>query len=93
MKNLSEIIKSIDTIEIIGNTEISITEIVFDSRKVISDCVFVATKGTHVDGHQFISKAIDKGAKVIVCQDIPLEISAELVYIKVENTTSTSHFV
>ena len=87
MKNLSEIIKSIDTIEIIGNTEISVTDIVFDSRKVINDCVFVATKGTHVDGHQFISKAIDKGAKVIVCQDIPLEISAELVYIKVENTT------
>ena len=50
-----------------GDTEI--TDIQFDSRKVTKGSLFVATKGTTVDGHSFISQCICQGASAIVCED------------------------
>lgn len=52
-----------------GSTDVNIMEIAFDSRKVGMDFLFVAQKGLHFDGHQFIATAVDQGAKVVVCED------------------------
>ncbi len=83
---LDDILQNVILQKVIGETEISIKSIQFDSRKVESGSVFVATRGTASDGHQFIPMAIEKGAKAIVCEEIPTEINSEVSYIKVANS-------
>ena len=87
MKVLSDILKSVKTIQVIGSTEIPITTIIFDSRKVNLGCLFVAVRGTQVDGHEYIQTAIEKGAKGIVCEVIPENINEDIVYIQVEKSS------
>lgn len=70
----------------IGNQDILVANIAFDSRKVGKNSMFVAVKGTQVDGHIFIEKAITLGANVIVCEDLPVEFTDNITYIKVENS-------
>ena len=83
---LDDILQNVILQKVIGETEISISSIQFDSRKVGSGSVFVATRGTASDGHQFIPMAIEKGAKAIVSEEIPTEINVEVTYITVENS-------
>lgn len=66
--------------------EISIDSIEMDSRSVRSNTLFVAIKGVISDGHEYISKAIEKGAVAIVCQNLPEQISPNIVYVQVENS-------
>jgi UDP-N-acetylmuramoyl-L-alanyl-D-glutamate--2,6-diaminopimelate ligase len=87
VKILNDILKTVDVTQIIGNTEIPITAIEFDSRKVGLGCLFVAVKGTLSDGHDFIDMAIEKGAKAIICENLPLEQSKDLVYVQVNNSS------
>jgi len=63
-----------------------ISSIVFDSRKVEKDCIFVATRGTQVDGHNYISTAIEQGASVIVCEDFLEKTDDKTTYIQVQNS-------
>ena len=51
---LSELIKSIDVLQVIGNSDVEVTDIQFDSRRVATGCLFVAQEGTAVDGHTYI---------------------------------------
>ena len=60
--------------------------VTFDSRKVVDNTMFVAQKGVHVDGHNYISMAIEKGATVIICQDLPLEQPKDIIFIQVDNS-------
>jgi len=46
--------------------------VVFDSRKAVPGCLFVALRGTQVDGHDYIAKAVAKGAIAVVCEEVPL---------------------
>jgi len=84
---LDDILQNVILQKTIGETEIEINGIQFDSRKVESKCVFIATKGTASDGHQFIQMAIEKGAAAVVCEEIPVEINPKITYIKVENSS------
>ena len=83
---LADILQNVILLKTIGNTEINIENIQFDSRNVVSGCVFVATRGTASDGHEFIPMAIEKGALAVVCEEIPSEIKSEITYVKVENS-------
>ncbi|MCL1868309.1 MAG: UDP-N-acetylmuramoyl-L-alanyl-D-glutamate--2,6-diaminopimelate ligase [Paludibacter sp.] len=77
--NLIDLLKGITPKEILGNTDIEINNIQFDSRKVQRGDMFVATRGTAVDGHDFIAVAIENGAAAIVCEsqlNLPLSDSA-----------------
>jgi UDP-N-acetylmuramoyl-L-alanyl-D-glutamate--2,6-diaminopimelate ligase len=56
---------------------------------VEQESIFVAIKGSVFDGHAFISNVIDKGAVVIVCEDLPELLVAEITYIKVKNAAKT----
>lgn len=85
---LSKLIKDIKTISIIGNIDVDITGIQIDSRKVQPDNLFVAIKGTQVDGHQYIPKAIELGAIAILCETIPQSIQKGITYIVVTSTES-----
>jgi UDP-N-acetylmuramoyl-L-alanyl-D-glutamate--2,6-diaminopimelate ligase len=71
----------------IGNIDVLVNAIVFDSRNVQEGVVFVATKGTIVDGHAFIDKAIELGAKVIVLEQMPTSLKDGVVYLQVEHST------
>ena len=84
---LSALLSSCKILELVGNTEQDITGICFDSRKVSTSSMFIATVGTVVDGHQFIASAIDKGASVIVCEKLPEQLDATITYVVVENSS------
>ncbi|HXI01428.1 MAG TPA: UDP-N-acetylmuramoyl-L-alanyl-D-glutamate--2,6-diaminopimelate ligase [Sphingobacteriaceae bacterium] len=85
--NLKDILYSVSLQEISGSTDLDVTGIIFDSRKVSPGSIFTAVKGTSVDGHQYISKAIADGARAIVCEDMPADLIAGITYIKVDNTS------
>lgn len=86
MKKLKHILINVKTVQIIGNQKVKITKIEFDSRKVVKSSMFVAVKGTQVDGHRFIGKAIELGAAVIVCEELPAAINPNITYVEVKNS-------
>ncbi|MFK7949672.1 MAG: UDP-N-acetylmuramoyl-L-alanyl-D-glutamate--2,6-diaminopimelate ligase [Saprospiraceae bacterium] len=93
MKKLKDILVNIATTQIIGSQDVKIAKIEFDSRKVEDDSMFVAVKGTQVDGHRFIEKAIKLGANVVICEDLPAEFSRRdfgtsesVTYVQVDNS-------
>jgi len=87
LKNLQDILKGIEVEKIIGQDDIKISAIDFDSRQVAPNSLFVAVKGTQVDGHIFIEKAIEMGAAVIVCEKVPAQVSSKITFIKVINSS------
>ena len=66
----------------IGDSSISIEGITLDSRQVKANYVFAALKGTQVDGHRFIEKAIELGATAILCEDLPENIRKGITYLQ-----------
>ena len=89
MKVLSDLIKSIKTLNITGDTNIAVTGVNIDSRKVEPGNLFVAMKGTQADGHKFIPKAIEKGATSVLCEDMPEELKPGVTYVQVASTEET----
>jgi UDP-N-acetylmuramoyl-L-alanyl-D-glutamate--2,6-diaminopimelate ligase len=77
MKKLTDILRGLKMLETQGDTSVHISKIVFDSRKVEAGCLFVAVRGTQVDGHDFIEKAIASGATAILCEEIPANSKLE----------------
>lgn len=80
---LTDIISSISTLKVVGNTDKEITGINIDSRLIQDGHIFVAMKGTQVDGHKFIPKAIELGATAVILEDMPEDIVADVTYIQV----------
>ncbi len=71
--------------QVFGNVNIDVSNVVFDSRKVVSNAVFIAQKGVTVDGYLYVNKAIDLGAIAIVCENVPTEKKQGVTYIKVND--------
>ncbi len=86
IKNLNDILSSLKNFEIIGNVDILIKGIQFDSRKVESGFLFIALSGTDTDGHQFINQAIENGATAVVCSRTHNQ-SYKVPIIKVDDTS------
>ncbi|MDO4880323.1 MAG: UDP-N-acetylmuramoyl-L-alanyl-D-glutamate--2,6-diaminopimelate ligase [Capnocytophaga sp.] len=84
---LKEILKNISVLQFIGNNALEITDVTQDSRKIEQGTLFIAIKGANSDGHSFINKAIQAGAKAILCQELPKELPEDISFIKVEDTT------
>ena len=72
---LNELLSATKVLNTVGNTDIDIAAIAFDSRKVTQNTLFIAQAGTAVDGHDYIGKALDSGATAIVCERIPEEVA------------------
>jgi UDP-N-acetylmuramoyl-L-alanyl-D-glutamate--2,6-diaminopimelate ligase len=83
LKALKELIQSYNFLEVKGKTDIEVTGITADSRQVKSGWLFIAVKGTQTDGHQYIAKAIELGASVIVCETMPQQLSENVTYLNV----------
>ena len=86
---LEEVLNRIPVLEIIGNKNRAISEIIFDSRKAVENALYVAITGTVSDGHAFINSSIEKGVTVILCEILPNEIKEEITYVKVKDTAKT----
>jgi UDP-N-acetylmuramoyl-L-alanyl-D-glutamate--2,6-diaminopimelate ligase len=83
---LSELLYTISLKSVSGKTDIEISKIEFDSRKVGENTLFVAVPGTQSDGHAFIPKAIEMGATAILCEVLPEVLHENISYIQVENS-------
>ena len=83
---LQELLKNVKPLAITGNADADITGVNIDSRKIEQGHLFVAQKGTQVDGHKFIPKAIELGARAILCEELPEEKTEGVTYVQVEST-------
>ena len=86
MMKLKDILTNCNLLEIVGEKDVDVVDISFDSRKVGQGTLFFAVKGTQVDGHGYISNAIEKGASVIVCEKMPRKKAENVTYVKVDNS-------
>ena len=86
MKLLREILYKVEINSVIGNTSLSINKIEFDSRLISDGDMYIAITGVNVDGHSFISQAIQNGANCIVCEKIPDNKTDGVVYVNVKSS-------
>ncbi|MDQ6843121.1 MAG: UDP-N-acetylmuramoyl-L-alanyl-D-glutamate--2,6-diaminopimelate ligase, partial [Bacteroidota bacterium] len=86
MVALQQILYKVKILSVEGASITEVMDLQIDSRKVTTGTCFIAIKGTVSDGHQFIGKAISKGASAIVCETLPEEINDKVQYTVVENT-------
>ena len=93
MKVLKDILYKVGIEAVHGATDIAISKIEFDSRRVELNDVFVAIKGTLSDGHQFIDKALQQGAIAVVCEEFPSVIVNGVTYIKVKDSNEALAFL
>ncbi len=82
---LLDVLRGIDFVGEVGN-EVEIENVRFDSRAVQRGDVFVATRGTVVDGHSFIGKVIEQGATAVVCETLPEAMPENVIFIQVKNS-------
>jgi UDP-N-acetylmuramoyl-L-alanyl-D-glutamate--2,6-diaminopimelate ligase len=85
---LKDIIKGIDA-EVHGVATVDVKDIQFDSRKVAGGTLFVAQRGTKVDGHAYIAGAVEKGAVAVVCEELPESLADGVAYVKVADSSKT----
>ncbi|MBO5854332.1 MAG: UDP-N-acetylmuramoyl-L-alanyl-D-glutamate--2,6-diaminopimelate ligase [Bacteroidales bacterium] len=86
MKKINDILRQCKVIEVVGNDDKLVAGLTFDSRKCSDDVAFFALKGTQVDGHDFIDKAVEQNCKVVVCERLPENVSDDVTYYVVENS-------
>ena len=86
MKLLREILYKVEIDSVIGNTSVSINKIEFDSRLISDGDLYIAISGVNVDGHSFISQAIQNGANCIVCEKTPENKTDGVVYVNVKSS-------
>ncbi|HLS31649.1 MAG TPA: UDP-N-acetylmuramoyl-L-alanyl-D-glutamate--2,6-diaminopimelate ligase [Flavobacteriaceae bacterium] len=83
MKQLKDILYKVRIEKVKGKTDRSIKEVVFDSRKIAANTLFVAIRGSATDGHQYIEQAVQAGAVAVVCEELPETLSEKVTYVNV----------
>ena len=83
---LNELLNHISYLEIVGSAEKIVLGIDFDSRNVKPGYIFVAQPGVISDGHKFIGKAIENGASIVVCEQLPDELQSDITFVKVDDS-------
>jgi len=83
---LKELLKNIEAKNIVGDVKADITGVNIDSRRIQPGHLFVAIKGTQVDGHSFIKKAEELGAAAVLCEEMPAEQTEGVTYVQVAST-------
>ncbi len=86
---LKELLRGVTYTEKRGSAEIEIAGLTYDSRTVSEGYCFFAVAGTVVDGHNFIAKAVESGAKAVICQHIPDDVAeCDCTFVVVEDTNT-----
>jgi len=86
LKKLKDILYKVAVESVVGSTELTVNSLAFDSREVLPNTLFVAQKGLIFDGHKFIKTAIEKGATVIVCENLPKLFHNNITHIQVKDS-------
>ena len=86
MNELADILKGIKTKLVTGDTNVPVTSLCLDSRKVERGSVFFAVRGSVTDGHTYIATALENGAVAVVCEELPANAADSATWIVVENT-------
>ena len=86
MKNLKDILFGVSLESVAGTTNYNISAITTDSRMANKDTLFVAIKGTAVDGHNFINQVIENGTQIILCEQFDPNWSGKANFLVVSNT-------
>lgn len=86
MALLKDILYKSSFVSVAGDMNVGVSSLCFDSRELGRDCLFFAIKGTQVDGHKFVEKAIDDGAVAIVCEMMPDQLRGGVTYVQVDNS-------
>ena len=86
-KILKHIITNIDIVGITGNVNVVIKGLELDSRQVEDGFLFAAIKGSQVDGHKFVDKAVEKGAVAVLCEELPEVIHSNICYVQVADAS------
>lgn len=85
MKKLNTILYGVSLEAVSGPTDVSVGGLDFDSRKIEKGYVFVAIRGTQADGHDYIQQAIENGARSIVCEVLPIDLTDNITYVQVND--------
>lgn len=93
MKTLQDILYRSRAKEIIGPLNRDITTVAFNSKEIVEGSMFIAIKGTNVDGHNFIKQAIENGAIAIVCMELPSYIQDSVTYIVVSDSAEALGYI
>lgn len=93
MKSISQLIQGIKNVAVTGSTESMIEAITIDSRQIKAGSLFAALRGTQVDGHTFIEKAIEFGATAILCEELPTNIKENVTYVCVKDAAEALGFI
>lgn len=83
---LNQLIKDCQPVQIVGEEGREVKSVQIDSRRVQSGDLFVALRGTQVDGHEYIEKAIGQGATAVVCESLPQHVSEDVTYLVYPDT-------
>ena len=84
---LSHLLKGIETLEVIGDTDKIIVDLQSDSRKVCKEGMFVAVRGVTTDGHKYIPVVASAHVGAIVCEDLPASLEKGVTYIRVKDSS------
>lgn len=87
-KKLFDILPEEEIIKVIGREDVVIEGLQIDSRQIDIGQAFIALKGYITDGHKYIDMAIDKGAKVIFCEEKPDNLQEDITYVIYKNGNS-----
>ncbi len=90
---LKDILYKVAIRSVVGSTDVEVSDVQIDSRRVSKRSVFIAVKGAATDGHQFIEKAVEAGAKAIVCEVMPPVKKEDVVYVQVENSAAAAGYM
>lgn len=89
MKTLQDILYKAPLLEVRGDLSATVEDFFFDSRKVTPGSLFVAYRGAVVDGHDYISKALEAGAAAVVCESIPQDAPEGVIWVRVKDSMLT----
>lgn len=83
---LRALLHAIPVQQLEGTLEVEVLSVCFDSRSVSADSLFVAVRGVHTDGHLYLDKAVESGARVLVVDTLPEQLHADVTYVLVDDT-------
>ncbi len=93
MPLLQDILYKVRIKSVFGNTNIQISDVQIDSRRIQSNSCFIAVKGVSVDGHEFIENAISNGAVAVVCEELPVSKVDGITYIQTYDAAHASGII
>lgn len=88
MKLLKDILYKAGLLDVEGSTNVAVTSVTADSRRVEKHGMFVAVRGTQSDGHSYIDAAVKAGAIAIVCEELPEQMNDKVTYVRVKNSSA-----